>query len=85
MKDQLSIMYQIILLSQVTLEKLEDLDDDNLFKKNNKELFDKFYEVITDLAENSTDKLNDKQIQSFQYNTDRMRKLVDKINIKSVL
>lgn len=82
---QLNIMYQIILLSQVTLEKLEDLDDNNLFKKNNKELFDKFYEVITDLAENSTDKLNDKQIQSFQYNTDRMRKLVDKINIKSVL
>jgi hypothetical protein len=82
---QLDIMYQIILLSQVTLEKLEDLDDNNIFKKNNKELFDKFYEVITDLAENSTDKLNDKQIQSFQYNTDRMRKLVDKINIKSVL
>lgn len=82
---QLDIMYQIILLSQVTLEKLEDLEDNNLFKKNNKELFDKFYEVITDLAENSTDKLNDKQIQSFQYNTDRMRKLVDKINIKSVL
>ena len=82
---QIDIMYQIILLSQVTLEKLEDLEDNNLFKKNNKELFDKFYEVITDLAENSTDKLNDKQIQSFQYNTDRMRKLVDKINIKSVL
>ena len=82
---QLNIMYQIILLSQVTLEKLEDLEDNNLFKKNNKELFDKFYELITDLAENSTDKLNDKQIQSFQYNTDRMRKLVDKINIKSVL
>ena len=82
---QLNLMYQVILLSQVTLEKLEDLDDNNLFKKNNKELFEKFYEVITDLAENSTDKLNDKQIQSFQYNTDRMRKLVDKINIKSVL
>jgi hypothetical protein len=82
---QLDLMYQIILLSQVTLEKLEDLEDNNLFKKNNKELFDKFYEVITDLAENSTDKLTDKQIQSFQYNTDRMRKLVDKINIKSVL
>ena len=82
---QLNIMYQIILLSQVTLEKLEDLEDNNVFKKNNKELFNKFYEVITDLAENSTDKLNDKQIQSFQYNTDRMRKLVDKINIKSVL
>lgn len=82
---QLNIMYQIILLSQVTLEKLEDLEDNNLFKKNNKELFNKFYEVITDLAENSTDKLNDKQIQSFQYNTDRMRKLVEKINIKSVL
>lgn len=82
---QLNLMYQIILLSQVTLEKLEDLEDNNLFKKNNKELFDKFYEVITDLAENSTDKLTDKQIQSFQYNTDRMRKLVDKINIKSVL
>ena len=82
---QLNIMYQIILLSQVTLEKLEDLEDNNLFKKNNKELFDKFYDVITDLAENSTDKLTDKQIQSFQYNTDRMRKLVDKINIKSVL
>ena len=85
MKDQLSIMYQIILLSQITLEKLEDLEDNNLFKKNNKELFDKFYEVITDLAENSTDKLNDHQIKSFQYNTDRMRKLVDKINIKSIL
>ena len=82
---QLDLMYQIILLSQVTLEKLEELEDNNLFKKNNKELFDKFYEVITDLAENSTDKLTDKQIQSFQYNTDRMRKLVDKINIKSVL
>lgn len=82
---QLDIMYQIILLSQVTLEKLEDLEDNNLFKKNNKELFDKFYDVISDLAENSTDKLTDKQIQSFQYNTDRMRKLVDKINIKSVL
>ena len=82
---QLDIMYQIILLSQVTLEKLEDLEDNNLFKKNNKELFDKFYEVITDLAENSTDKLNDKQIQSFHYNTYRMRNLVDKINIKSVL
>ena len=82
---QLNIMYQVILLSQVTLEKLEDLEDNNLFKKNNKELFEKFYEVITDLAENSTDKLTDKQIQSFQYNTDRMRKLVDKINIKSVL
>lgn len=82
---QLNLMYQIILLSQVTLEKLEDLEDNNLFKKNNKELFDKFYDVISDLAENSTDKLTDKQIQSFQYNTDRMRKLVDKINIKSVL
>ena len=85
MKDQLSIMYQVILLSQVTLEKLEELDDNNLFKKNNKELFENFYNVIVDLAENSTDKLTDKQIQSFQYNTDRMRKLVDKINIKSVL
>ena len=83
--EQLNIMYQIILLSQVTLEKLEDLEDNNLFKKNNKELFDKFYEVITDLAENSTDKLTDQQIKSFQYNTDRMRKLVDKINIKSIL
>ena len=82
---QLNIMYQIILLSQVTLEKLEDLEDNNLFKKNNKDLFEKFYNVISDLAENSTDKLTDKQIQSFQYNTDRMRKLVDKINIKSVL
>ena len=82
---QLNIMYQIILLSQVTLEKLEDLEDNNIFKKNNKELFDKFYDVITDLAENSTDKLNDQQIKSFQYNTDRMRKLVDKINIKSIL
>ena len=81
----LNIMYQIILLSQVTLEKLEDLDDNNIFKKNNKELFEKFYEVITDLAENSTNKLTDQQIKSFQYNTDRMRKLVDKINIKSVL
>ena len=83
--EQLNIMYQIILLSQVTLEKLEDLEDNNLFKKNNKELFEKFYEVITDLAENSTDKLTDQQIKSFQYNTDRMRKLVDKINIKSIL
>jgi len=82
---QLDIMYQIILLSQVTLEKLEDLEDNNIFKKNNKELFEKFYEVITDLAENSTNKLTDQQIKSFQYNTDRMRKLVDKINIKSVL
>lgn len=82
---QLDIMYQIILLSQVTLEKLEDLDDNNILKKNNKELFDKFYEVITDLAENSTNKLTDQQIKSFQYNTDRMRKLVDKINIKSIL
>lgn len=78
-------MYQVILLSQVTLEKLEELDDNNLFKKNNKELFENFYNVIVDLAENSTDKLTDKQIQSFQYNTDRMRKLVEKINIKSVL
>ena len=82
---QLNVMYQIILLSQVTLEKLEDLEDNNLFKRKNKELFDKFYEVITDIAENSTDKLNDQQIKSFQYNTDRMRKLVDKINIKSIL
>ena len=82
---QLDLMYQIILLSQVTLEKLEDLEDNNLFKKNNKKLFDKFYDVITDLAENSTDKLTDQQIKSFQYNTDRMRKLVDKINIKSIL
>jgi len=82
---QLNIMYQVILLSQVTLEKLEELDDNNLFKKNNKELFENFYNVIVDLAENSTDKLTDKQIQSFQYNTDRMRKLVEKINIKSVL
>lgn len=78
-------MYQIILLSQVTLEKLEELENNNLFKKNNKELFENFYNVIVDLAENSTDKLTDKQIQSFQYNTDRMRKLVEKINIKSVL
>ena len=78
-------MYQVILLSQITLEKLEELDDNNLFKKNNKELFENFYNVIVDLAENSTDKLTDKQIQSFQYNTDRMRKLVEKINIKSVL
>lgn len=82
---QLNIMYQVILLSQVTLEKLEELEDNNLFKKNNKELFENFYNVIVDLAENSTDKLTDKQIQSFQYNTDRMRKLVEKINIKSVL
>lgn len=82
---QLNIMYQVILLSQVTLEKLEELDDNNLFKKNNKELFENFYNIIVDLAENSTDKLTDKQIQSFQYNTDRMRKLVEKINIKSVL
>ena len=78
-------MYQVILLSQITLEKLEELEDNNLFKKNNKELFENFYNVIVDLAENSTDKLTDKQIQSFQYNTDRMRKLVEKINIKSVL
>ena len=82
---QLNIMYQVILLSQITLEKLEELEDNNLFKKNNKELFENFYNVIVDLAENSTDKLTDKQIQSFQYNTDRMRKLVEKINIKSVL
>jgi len=82
---QLNIMYQVILLSQVTLEKLEELDDNNLFKKNNMELFENFYNVIVELAENSTDKLTDKQIQSFQYNTDRMRKLVEKINIKSVL
>jgi len=82
---QLNIMYQIILLSQVTLEKLEDLDDNNLFKKNNKELFEKFYEVITDLAENSTDKLTDKQIQSYQYSTDKLRKVVERINIKNVL
>lgn len=82
---QLDLMYQIILLSQVTLEKLEDLEDNNLFKKNNKELFDKFYDVVSDLAENSTNKLTDKQIQSYQYSTDKLRKVVERINIKSVL
>ena len=85
MQDQLSVMYQVICLSQVMLETIEELEENNLFKKNNKELFDKFYEVITDLAENSTDKLTDKQIQSYQYSTNKLRKVVERINIKSVL
>jgi hypothetical protein len=42
------------------LETIEELEENNLFKKNNKELFEKFYDVVSDLAENSTDKLTDK-------------------------
>lgn len=82
---QIKTMYSIICLSQVMLEQLEELQDDNLFKKNNEELFNKFYEVILDLAENSTDKLNDKQRDSYHYNTDKMRKVIGKINIKDIL
>ena len=85
MKDQLSVMYQVICLSQVMLETIEELEENNLFKKNNKELFEKVYDVVSDLAENSTDKLTDKQIQSYQYSTDKLRKVVERINIKSVL
>ena len=82
---QIKTMYSIICLSQVMLEQLEELQDDNLFKKNNEDLFNKFYEVILDLAENSTDKLNDKQRDSYHYNTDKMRKVIGKININDIL
>lgn len=67
------------------MEKIEDLDEKNIFKINNIELIEKFHELVMDVAESTTDKLTDEQIKSYHYNTDRLRKLVERINLPKSL
>jgi hypothetical protein len=67
---------------QVALEKLEDLDEGNIFRENNYDTIDNFIKYLESHVEPLTSEINVQESDQYVYITKNIRKVIDKIRIK---
>jgi hypothetical protein len=82
MNKQINNTFQVLCLMQVALEKLEDLDEGNIFKENNYDTIDSFIKYLESNVEPLTSEINVQESDQYVYITKNIRKVIDKIRIK---
>ena len=82
MNKQINNTFQVLCLMQVALEKLEDLDEGNIFKENNYDVIDNFIKYLESNVEPLTSEINVQESDQYVYITKNIRKVIDKIRIK---
>lgn len=84
-QKEIKTVYEICCLMQVLTEKLEELPEDNGFRKNNEPKINEFIEYLESNIEPTTILMNMKQVESYQYICNKIRKEVSRINLQKVL
>ena len=82
MNKQINNTFQVLLLMQVALEKLEDMDEGNIFRENNYDVIDNFVKYLESNVEPLTSEINVQESNQYIYITKNIRKVIDKIRIK---
>jgi hypothetical protein len=82
MNKQINNTFQVLCLMQVALEKLEDLDEGNIFRENNYDTIDNFIKYLESHVEPLTSEINVQESDQYIYITKNIRKVIDKIRIK---
>jgi hypothetical protein len=82
MNKQINNTFQVLCLMQVALEKLEDLDEGNIFRENNFDVIDNFIKYLESNVEPLTSEINVQESDQYIYITKNIRKVIDKIRIK---
>ncbi len=82
MNKQINNTFQVLCLMQVALEKLEDLDEGNIFRENNYDVIDNFIKYLESNVEPLTSEINVQESDQYVYISKNIRKVIDKIRIK---
>ena len=82
MNKQINNTFQVLCLMQVALEKLEDMDEGNIFRENNYDVIDNFIKYLESNVEPLTSEINVQESDQYVYITRNIRKVIDKIRIK---
>ena len=82
MNKQINNTFQVLCLMQVALEKLEDMDEGNIFRENNYDTIDNFIKYLESNVEPLTSEINVQESDQYVYITKKIRKVIDKIRIK---
>jgi hypothetical protein len=82
MNKQINNTFQVLCLMQVALEKLEDMDEGNIFRENNYDVIDNFIKYLESNVEPLTSEINVQESDQYIYVTKNIRKVIDKIRIK---
>ena len=82
MSKQINNTFQVLCLMQVALEKLEDMDEGNIFRENNYDVIDSFIKYLESNVEPLTSEINVQESDQYIYITKNIRKVIDKIRIK---
>ena len=82
MNKQINNTFQVLCLMQVALEKLEDMDEGNIFRENNYDVIDNFVKYLESNVEPLTSEINVQESDQYVYVTKNIRKVIDKIRIK---
>ena len=82
MNKQINNTFQVLCLMQIALEKLEDMDEGNIFRENNYDTIDNFIKYLESNVEPLTSEINVQESNQYVYITKNIRKVIDKIRIK---
>ena len=82
MNKQINNTFQVLCLMQIALEKLEDMDEGNIFRENNYDTIDNFIKYLESNVEPLTSEINVQESDQYVYITKNIRKVIDKIRIK---
>ena len=82
MNKQINNTFQVLCLMQIALEKLEDMEDGNIFRENNYDVIDNFIKYLESNVEPLTSEINVQESDQYVYITKNIRKVIDKIRIK---
>ena len=82
MNKQINNTFQVLLLMQIALEKLEDMPEGNIFRENNYDVIDNFIKYLESNVEPLTSEINVQESDQYVYITKNIRKVIDKIRIK---
>ena len=82
MNKQINNTFQVLCLMQIALEKLEDMEDSNIFRENNYDVIDNFIKYLESNVEPLTSEINVQESDQYVYITKNIRKVIDKIRIK---
>ena len=82
MNKQINTTFQVLLLMQVALEKLEDMPEGNIFRENNYDVIDNFVKYLESNVEPLTSEINVQESDQYVYITKNIRKVIDKIRIR---
>ena len=81
MSNVIKNVSQVLCLMQLTMEKLEELPEDNVFVEANKSQIEEFIKFLEGNVESLTEVMTIKQSDNYVYICRNMRKVIDKIKL----